>query len=168
MLRRIDELGRIVIPKEIRKKLKIREGDNLDIFVDNDGVILRKYSPLNDLDKMVEIMTLGFKKYLGIDIIVTDKEKVISSTISDIKNLENISKSLTEIIENKKELEVGKASKMYLTDTYQIKENIYIKPICIYGDLFGAVIVLYDYNLQSNMLDYLNTIHYFCVEYIQT
>ena len=49
ILRRIDELGRIVVPKEIRKKLKIREGDNLDIFVSEDNVILKKYSPLNDL-----------------------------------------------------------------------------------------------------------------------
>ena len=43
ILRRIDELGRIVVPKEIRKKLKIREGDNLDIFVSEDNVILKKY-----------------------------------------------------------------------------------------------------------------------------
>ena len=53
ILRRIDELGRIVVPKEIRKKLKIREGDNLDIFVSEDTVILRKYSPLNDLEAIL-------------------------------------------------------------------------------------------------------------------
>ena len=62
ILRRIDELGRIVVPKEIRKKLKIREGDNLDIFVSDDNVILRKYSPLKDLELILSVLLDAFKR----------------------------------------------------------------------------------------------------------
>lgn len=168
MLRRIDELGRIVIPKEIRKKLKIREGDNLDIFVNENGVVLKKYSPLNDLEKILEILINGFKKNLDIEFIITDKENVICSSVPGINSLERISKNLADAILSNKDLDVNKASKMSITDNYQITENILIKPIEIYGDLFGSVIIFYDYNLQSNIIDYLNIIHHFCVEYLQT
>ena len=168
MLRRIDELGRIVIPKEIRKKLKIREGDNLDIFVNENGVILKKYSPLNDLEKILEILIDGFKKHLDINFIITDKENVICSTILGINSLEHISKNLSDAIILNKEIDVNKSSRMNITDNYQITENILIKPIVIYGDLFGSVIVFYDYNINSNIIDYLNIIHHFCVEYLQT
>ena len=168
MLRRIDELGRIVIPKEIRKKLKIREGDNLDIFVNENGVVLKKYSPLNDLEKILEILINGFKRKFNVDFVITDKENIICSSIREINPLERISKNLFDTISLNKELEVNKSSRMYITDNFQIDDNTLIKPIVIYGDLFGAVLMFYDYNLQSNIIDYLNIIHDFCVEYLQT
>ena len=168
MLRRIDELGRIVIPKEIRKKLKIREGDNLDIFVNENGVVLKKYSPLNDLEKILEILINGFKRKFNVDFVITDKENIICSSIREINPLERISKNLFDTISLNKELEVNKSSRMYITDNFQIDDNTLIKPIVIYGDLFGAVLMFYDYNLQSNIIDYLNIIHDFCVESLQT
>jgi AbrB family transcriptional regulator (stage V sporulation protein T) len=168
MLRRIDELGRIVIPKEIRKKLKIREGDNLDIFVNESGVVLKKYSPLNDLEKILEILINGFKRKFNVDFVITDKENIICSSIRGINPLERISKNLFDTISLNKELEVNKSSRIYITDNFQIDDNALIKPIVIYGDLFGAVLMFYDYNLQSNIIDYLNIIHDFCVEYLQT
>ena len=85
ILRRIDELGRIVVPKEIRKKLKIREGDNLDIFVSEDNVILRKYSPLNDLETILTVLLEGYKKICNTNLVVTDLTKVIASTKNEIK-----------------------------------------------------------------------------------
>ena len=77
--RRIDELGRIVIPKEIRKNLKIREGDQLEFYVEKEYVVLRKKSSLHGLNEdiihLLEILNDKLKK----DIILTDLDKVIYS-----------------------------------------------------------------------------------------
>ena len=57
VIRRIDDLGRVVIPKEIRKNLRIKEGDNLEIFVQNDEVILKKYSMMNKINDLAKWTT---------------------------------------------------------------------------------------------------------------
>ena len=63
IVRRIDDLGRVVIPKEIRRTLRIREGDPLEIYTDREGeVILKKYSPINDLGNLQENMLKHFMK----------------------------------------------------------------------------------------------------------
>ena len=55
IVRRIDDLGRVVIPKEIRRTMRIREGDPLEIFTDRDGsVILRKYSPIGEIGEFAQ------------------------------------------------------------------------------------------------------------------
>ena len=78
VVRRIDELGRIVVPKEMRRTLRIREGDSLEISSDNDSIVLKKYSLVESVDNFitqyVEAVHLSSKK----EIIVTDTEKVIA------------------------------------------------------------------------------------------
>ena len=62
VVRRIDDLGRIVIPKEIRRTLRIKEGDNLEVFVDNEDIVLKKYSmmnKINDLAKAIKKQIFG-------------------------------------------------------------------------------------------------------------
>ena len=89
IVRRIDDLGRVVIPKEIRRTMRIKEGESLEIYTDGiDQIVLKKYSPvqnMNDfIDEFVESLYFTNKK----DIIVTDNEKVVTAAGS-VKNLIN-------------------------------------------------------------------------------
>ena len=163
ILRRIDELGRIVVPKEIRKKLKIREGDNLDIFVSEDNVILKKYSPLNDLEAILSVLLDAYKKIYNVSIVVADLTKIIASTKAEIK----VDEKLEEVINQKEELQFNKSMSVMITESFKSNHNLIIKPILIYGDLFGCVILFSEFDSINNQNEALNLIHYFCTEYIQ-
>jgi len=78
IVRRIDDLGRIVIPKEIRRILRIREGDPLEIFTENDSVIFKKYSPLGELRWLAEKYASVLYKTSGYPVLVCDSDTVIA------------------------------------------------------------------------------------------
>ena len=86
VIRRIDDLGRIVIPKEIRRNLRIKNGDTLEVFVDVDSVILKKYSPIESIEDAALKYVDSFNQVLKHNIIVTDKDKVIAVSGSLKKN----------------------------------------------------------------------------------
>ena len=79
IVRRIDDLGRIVIPKEIRRTLRIKEGDPLEIFTDKEGeVILKKYSPIGELSEFATEYAETLNKTTGHIACITDKDTVIA------------------------------------------------------------------------------------------
>ena len=78
VIRRIDELGRIVIPKEIRKNLRIKNGDSLEIFLESDNIILKKYSQLETIENVSVDYVEAFNSIIKHNIIVTDRDKVIA------------------------------------------------------------------------------------------
>lgn len=78
IIRRIDELGRIVIPKEIRKNMRIDNGESLEIFVDDENIILKKYSPIENLNSVAEKYVDVFNQVIKHNIIVTDRNKIIA------------------------------------------------------------------------------------------
>lgn len=80
IIRRIDELGRIVIPKEIRKNLRIKNGESLEIYLENDSIILRKYSQIESLKNVSIDYVEAFNQIIKHNIIVTDRDKVIAAT----------------------------------------------------------------------------------------
>ena len=81
VVRRLDELGRVVIPKEIRKRLKINNGDMVDIFVSNDKIVLQKYNPFSSDLLPISAMITAVKNVYECDITIFDKSKIICSTI---------------------------------------------------------------------------------------
>ena len=95
VLRRIDELGRIVIPKELRKKLKIREGDFLDIFVEDNNIVLQKYSALKDIEAVLNSLIVSLGKSYSLKMIVVDSANVIASNFNSFKNEMLITDELT-------------------------------------------------------------------------
>lgn len=167
ILRRIDELGRIVVPKEIRKKLKIREGDNLDIFVSEDTVILRKYSPLNDLETILKVLLDGYKRISNITVVVTDLTKIVASSKPEIEADSLITEIYNQLLSQKEQLTINKNFGVQITEDYKSNQNILIKPIVNYGDLFGSVILFSEYETLQNQQEVIDIIHYFCTEYIQ-
>ena len=100
IIRRIDDLGRIVIPKEIRKNLKINKGDSLEIYVNEEEIILRKYSFFEDTLGIAKKLLTSFNKIYNKCLIVTDKEKVIASNNSNYVN-RSINDSIKKSIENR-------------------------------------------------------------------
>ncbi len=101
IVRRIDDLGRIVIPKEIRRTLRIREGDPLEIFTDREGeVILKKYSPIGELSQFAGEYAESLSQTTGYLVLITDCDHVVAASGAGRKDFEGkpISKQLEEAI----------------------------------------------------------------------
>lgn len=80
IVRRIDELGRVVIPKEIRRTQRIRQGDALEIYTAADGeVVFKKYSPMMELEQLAAVYTEVLAKSLGRPVMVCDREKLVAA-----------------------------------------------------------------------------------------
>ena len=104
IVRRIDDLGRVVIPKEIRRTMRIREGDPLEIYTDREGeVIFKKYSPIGELGVFASQYAEILSKTSGHGICITDKDNVIAVSGASKKELmdKKISQDIEEIIEEK-------------------------------------------------------------------
>ena len=87
IVRRIDELGRVVIPKEIRRTLRIREGDPLEIFTDHDGeVVLKKYSPIGEIAAIAKDYTDSLYRTLGHVTLISDRDAIVSASGSAKKD----------------------------------------------------------------------------------
>lgn len=149
IVRRIDDLGRVVIPKEIRRTLKIREGDPLEIFTDSDGeVILKKYSPVNELGNFAKEYADSLAQSAGHIICIADKDKIIA--VSGGAKKELISKSLSSEMEkvlNDRSTHIatrGENSFVSILedDSGDIYNSELITPIISEGDVLGAVVFL--------------------------
>ena len=82
IVRRIDDLGRVVVPKEIRRTLRIREGDPLEIFTDREGeIILKKYSPIGELGQFAKQYADSLAQTTGHIVAITDKDQFIRKTL---------------------------------------------------------------------------------------
>ena len=99
IVRRIDDLGRVVIPKEIRRTMRIREGDPLEIFTDRDGeVIFKKYSPIGELTAFAAQYAETLHKTCSMAVVICDRDAVIAS--SGVSRKEYADKPLSEELEN--------------------------------------------------------------------
>ncbi len=98
IVRRIDELGRVVIPKEIRRTLRIREGDPLEIFTDREGeVILKKYSPIGELGEFARQFAESLNKSLGHIACIADRDTILATSGATKK--EYMDKALNDAVE---------------------------------------------------------------------
>ena len=135
--RRIDELGRIVIPKEIRRNLRIHNSDEIDISLDGNSIILNKHE-INDNDKLIDnyIYTIG--KYLDKNILFTSKDKIISYYLVDKKRIEekSLNSDIMYIIENRMTIKSRDVNNKLFNNNYYI-----ISPIIINGDIYGSIII---------------------------
>ena len=149
IVRRIDDLGRVVIPKEIRRTLRIREGDPLEIFTDNEGqVILKKYSPVGELSSFVKEYAYALAQATGHITCIADKDQVIAVAGGSKKEFldKSISSNLEKVIESRTIFKASKDDAKFVpilsegnTDVYQSEV---ISPIICEGDAIGAVIFL--------------------------
>ena len=104
IVRRIDDLGRVVIPKEIRRTMRIREGDPLEIYTDREGeVIFKKYSPIGEMAAFAAQYAETLQKTCGMAVIITDRDAVIAAAgVSKKEYLERkISEEMEDVIESR-------------------------------------------------------------------
>ncbi|GMQ57525.1 stage V sporulation protein T [Vallitalea sediminicola] len=149
IVRRIDDLGRVVIPKEIRRTLRIREGDPLEIFTDKDGeIILKKYSPIGELGTFAKQYAEALAQTTGHTICISDKDQVIAVSGGSKREFleKQISKELEEAITERETILANKDEKKFIDILYDGENNEYISevitPIISEGDAIGAVIFL--------------------------
>jgi AbrB family transcriptional regulator (stage V sporulation protein T) len=158
IVRRIDDLGRVVIPKEIRRTLRIREGDPLEIFVDRDGeVILKKYSPIGELGDFAKEYAESLSETLGHITLITDRDVIIA--VSGNSKKEFMEKAIGADVE--RAMEERKTITSFTTGEYGIirdkTDNFtsqVIAPIIAGGDPIGTVIILSrDENVKMGELE---------------
>jgi AbrB family transcriptional regulator (stage V sporulation protein T) len=151
VLRRVDELGRIVIPKEIRKNLKIRDGESLEIFINGDAVVLKKYSYMSDLNDIAQACSDSFYDIINKNILITDRDCVIASSGSLKKkyNGKEISQSLSNIID-KRSVTLNNSNDGLEIISGIVEESKYIvSSVIVSGDAVGSVIILSDENIND-------------------
>ena len=148
IVRRIDELGRVVIPKEIRRTLRIREGDPLEIFTDRDGeVILKKYSPIGELGDFAKEYAESLYQALGHTAVICDKDAVIAVAGGGKREL--MDKPISEEVERlMKTRERGTFSRAQgnMIPLFSGDNGVYqsgvVVPILAGGDAIGAVLMI--------------------------
>ena len=149
IVRRIDDLGRVVIPKEIRRTMRIREGDPLEIYTDADGeVIFKKYSPIGELSSMTGQYADVLARGTGLAVIVTDRDSVIACAgISKKEVLDRrISHSLESIMDRRENYICCVDGERVRPIEGVDKEAAVAFPIIGGGDVSGALVMLLNEN----------------------
>ena len=160
VVRRIDELGRVVIPKEIRKTLRIKEGAPLEIFTDKEGqIILKKYSPIGELTEFASGYAETLSKTTGHMAFITDKDTVIAVSGGSKKEYleQDVSEELEQLMEDKEVYTSKDNSDIAMPITKNGKNDKksngqVVYPIISNGDTIGTVILL-SKNANTKMND---------------
>ena len=148
VVRRIDELGRIVIPKEIRRNLGIRDGENMEIFTESDNIILKKYCRMTSNSDLANNLCEIIYNTFNYKIIITDREKVIASAGLNINIIGNkISDEYLEMIEER-EIKI-KENISFKVGEYTLEGNFVFVPIISLNDSIGLIILYSESNLKE-------------------
>lgn len=149
LVRRIDNLGRIIIPKEVRKELKIREGDQIEIFTYREGhIILKKYSPLRGVNNIAINYFKSLKQAIGKIILMCDRDYIILVSGTEEKYLDKkVSIDLGKIMEDKKLLFLGEGGRkvipLFKDEVINGKYSAQIiSPILAEGYVIGTIIII--------------------------
>ena len=169
MVRRVDSLGRIVIPKEIRKVLKIKENEQVEINISDDKIILNRYSELDEYDLSINNLIESIKEIYNKDIIITNLNSFVLAT-SNYKKLINleISPYLSRVLENRKDIYEKIPVNLSLNEANQdVKVSYAIKTIIKNGDVVGLLILISDNNIENDGLEILELISSFLDKYLE-
>lgn len=150
VIRRIDELGRIVVPKEIRRNLGMRDGENIEIFTNEDSIILKKYNRMSTNYDLAKSLCDLINNLFNYKIIITDREKIIASSgiLEEIIN-KSLTKELINHIENREV--ITKENEIFKINDLEIKENYIIVPIISMNDSIGLVIILSEHKITDEV-----------------
>ncbi|MGM0501572.1 MAG: stage V sporulation T C-terminal domain-containing protein [Bacillota bacterium] len=157
IVRKIDNLGRVVIPKEIRTEMQINNGNTLEIYVDrNDTVVLKKYSPVRELEDLSGyIETL--EETTNNNVLITDTDRIVavSSKLKEYKG-HTVSKQVKKIMESRKPKFLDDVEDKDICLDFRSKENkdlgnLIITPIMKQGDILGGIVLA---SLDKKMNDF--------------
>ena len=145
IVRRIDDLGRVVVPKEIRRILRIREGDPLEIYTGTNGeIILKKYSPIGELSLFAKQYAEAMAQTMGYVVAIADRDQFIA-VAGGKKDLlaKSVSRELEHLMTERETLVAYKGDKNFVAISYDEEEYTgqVIVPIICEGDVIGAVVL---------------------------
>ncbi len=147
IIRRIDELGRVVIPKELRKKLRIKEGDPLEIYTEENQMILRKYSPMSAITNRAIAVAEGLNAILEKGVIITDNDQIVAfSGVKEMAISTEVTAGIERAIKDRKNIIISRPDGGTIIPVVKggqtEVENQVIVPILANGDCYGAVVLL--------------------------
>ncbi len=151
VVRRIDELGRIVIPKEIRRNLGIRDGENIEIFTENDSIILKKYYRMSTSSDLASNLCELVYNNFNYKIMITDREKIIA-TAGFSANLKNhlLNPEFLQIIEDR-EIKTQENTSLTIGE-YTLNGNFLFLPIISLNDSIGLIIMYSESPLKDELV----------------
>ena len=155
IVRRIDDLGRVVIPKEIRRTMRIREGDPLEIYTDREGeVIFKKYSPIGELQSFAAQYADTLQKTSSMPIIICDRDAVIATAgVSKKEYMDRkISHALESVIEGRGlYMHTPGGEKIAVTEDGGSHYVSSAMPIVSEGDIVGCVCSVWHFEESTDM-----------------
>ena len=169
MVRRVDSLGRIVIPKEIRKVLKIKENEQVEINVLDDSIVLNRYSELDEYDISLTNLIDVIKDVYDKDILVTNLNSFVlaADNFKELIGLE-ISPYLSRVLDERKDIKEDKKINLSLNEASDEIDKAYIiKTIIKNGDTVGLLILLSDNNLDDNDSNLFSLMDSFLDKYLE-
>ncbi len=154
IVRRIDELGRLVIPKELRKTLRIREGDPLEIYANKEELVLKKYSPVTSINEYAQVVAEELHGITEKTCLITDGDNVLYVTGGKNKEMTGkaLSSDMEKVLKERKSIVIAKSDggtiiPIIKGDDLEI-ENQIIVPMINGGDCYGSI-VLFDKDRTS-------------------
>ena len=146
IVRRIDDLGRVVIPKEIRRTMRIREGDPLEIYTSTDGeVIFRKYSALGEMSENAAQVAEIMQRLAGCAVLVFDRDHVVAVSGTQKKEFHErrVSQELEELMEGRRSYYAQSGEETHMRPVEGLSRTAFAcLPILTAGDVTGAVAFL--------------------------
>lgn len=148
IIRRIDELGRIVVPKELRKSLHLKVGDYLEFYTDKEAIILKKYSELKGLEEFTNLITETVYQTMKKNILITDRDKIIAYEGNDKKKFldKKIGKDIIECIEKRVNMLEKYPKNFEFIDGFAKECSYAVNTIVVQGIEVGTIIVFDDKN----------------------
>ncbi len=170
IIRRIDELGRIVIPKEIRNNLRLKSGESIEIFVNDDTIMMKKFSMINKISDLSQELTDAMYTFLKNNIIITDLHTIIAASGNLKKELinQNISSFLSEKIEKREKMLEAYFKEIDIIENKKYNCSYVTNPIIKDGECIGIIMIfsLTD-KLNIEQLQISNIVSSFITKYLE-
>ena len=170
IIRRIDDLGRVVIPKEIRKNLRIKEGDNLEIFIQNEEIILKKYSMMNKINDLAQELTDAIYTFMKHSIFITDTDSIVAGSgplKKDFLN-KNISEFITESIKRRDKMIENHFKELKFTMDNTITCSYVMSTILVNGEAVGMILIISeDEKMTDNEMQMAGIVSSFMTKYLE-
>lgn len=168
VLKRIDELGRIVIPKEIRKGLKINDGETLEILIDEDLIVLKKYSAISNLKYIAQNFSDSLYDTTNENILITDRDNVIAASVSLKKYIgKELSSNICDLM-NKSDITINNISnELYISKNEKESCKYVLCPILVNGAIIGSVILLSLNDVSNTEANFVGFIAKFLSKYFE-
>ena len=170
IIRRIDDLGRIVIPKEIRKNLRIKEGDNLEIFVQNEEIFLRKYSMMNKINDLAGELTEAIYTFMKHNIFITDTDSVVAGSGPLKKKYlnKNVSNYITESIKRRDKMIENHFKELNFIGDEVITCSYVMSTILVNGEAIGMILIISEEEkLGENEMQMAGIVSSFMTKYLE-